>query len=69
MSYSLNSKAYRVLNKHSKKIEETYYDTFNDNYVKKLKKTEGSVEEIFPKFGQATIPISNLFEQYMLLFD
>ncbi|XP_052627139.1 uncharacterized protein LOC128133664 [Lactuca sativa] len=62
-------KAYRVLSKSSKKIEETYYVTFDDNYVKKLKATEGSVEEIFPISGQVTIPISNLFEQYMLLFE
>ena len=69
LGYSLTSKAYRVLNKRLMKIEETYYVTFDDNYVKKLKTTEGSVEEIFPKSGQVTVPISNLCEQCMLLFD
>ena len=69
LGYSLNSNAYTVLNKHSKKIEETYYVTFDDNYVKKLKATEGAMQEIFPQFGQVTVPISNLFVQYMLLFD
>ena len=65
----MNSKAYRVLNKRSKKIEETYYVTFDDSYVKKLKTPEGAMQEIFPKSSQVTMPISNLFEQYMLLFD
>ena len=65
----MTSKEYRVLNKRSKKIEETYYVTFDDNYVKKLKTTEGLLEEIFPISGQVTVPISNLFEQYMLLSD
>ena len=36
LGYSLTSKEYRVLNKRSKKIEETYYVTFDDDYVKKL---------------------------------
>mgnify|MGYP001546459011 CR=1 FL=1 len=27
------------------------------------------MEEIFPQTGQVTAPISNLFEEYMLLFD
>ena len=35
LGYSLTSKAYRILNKKSKKIEETYYFTFNDNYLMK----------------------------------
>ena len=65
----MHSKAYRVLKKRSKKIEETYYVTFDDSYVKKLKTTEGAMQEIFPKTSQVTVPISNLFEQYMFLFD
>ena len=36
---------------------------------KKLKKTEGFMEEIFPISDHVTVPISNLFEMYMLLFD
>ena len=69
LGYSLNSKAYRVLNKRSKKIEETYYVTFDDSYVKKLKATDDASQDIFPKNGQVTISISNLFDQFMLLFD
>ena len=69
LGYSLTSKAYRILNKCSKKIEETYYVTFDDDYVKKLQSYKGPTEEIFPKLGQVSVPISNLFEEYMLLFD
>nr|AGM34082.1 hypothetical protein [Lactuca sativa] len=69
LGYSLHSKVYRVLNKHSKKIEQTYYVTFDDSYVKKMKTTEGALQEIFPKTSHVTAPISNLFEQYMLLSD
>ena len=47
LGYSLTSKAYWVLNKRSRKIEETYYVTFDDNYVKKLKATEEAIGEIF----------------------
>ena len=35
MGYSLTLKAYRVLNKNSRKIEETYYVTNDDSYLKK----------------------------------
>ena len=27
------------------------------------------MKEIFPKSGQVSVPLSNLFEEYMLLFD
>ena len=27
------------------------------------------MNEIFPKIGQVSVPLSNLFEEYMLLFD
>ena len=46
LGYSLTSKAYRVLNQRSKKIEETYYVTFDDNYLKKYQKNDRSSEEI-----------------------
>lgn len=59
--YSLTSKAYRVLNKRSKKIEETYYVSFDDNYVKKLTSSKEPIDEIFPQTGQVSIPISNFF--------
>ena len=69
LGYSLTSKAYRVLNKRSKRIEETYYVTFDDNYMKKVQRSESDLGEIFPESGQVSVPISNLFEEYMRLFD
>lgn len=67
--YSLTSKAYRVLNKRSRKIEETYYVTFDDSNVKKLKASEDTVGEIFSQTGQVTASIANLFEKFVELFD
>ena len=67
--YSLTSKAYRVLNEISKKLEETYYVRFDDNYMKKFQSREGSIEEIFPVTGKVIAPTYNMFEEYMLLFD
>ena len=47
LGYSLTSKAYRVLNKYSKRIEETYYVIFDDNYMKKVQLSEISWEKYF----------------------
>ena len=69
LGYSLTSKAIRVLNKRSKRIEETYYVTFDDNYVKKLKLTGEVIGEIFFQTGQVTVSIANFFDQFMDLFD
>ena len=69
LGYLLTSKAYRILNKHSKKIEETYYVTFDDDYVKKLQSNKGPIGEIFLASGRFSVPISNLFEEFILLFD
>ena len=69
LGYSLTSKAYRVLNKRSKRLEETYYVTFDDNYVKKIQSTDRTTLEIFPETGLVSTPISNLFEEYTRLFD
>ncbi|XP_052626769.1 uncharacterized protein LOC128133398 [Lactuca sativa] len=43
--------------------------SFDDNYVKKLTSSKEPMDEIFPQTGQVTIPISNLFEEYVKLFD
>ena len=34
-----------------------------------MKTIEDALQEIFPKNGQVTTSISNIFEQYLLLFD
>ena len=66
---SLTSKAYRVLNKSSKKIEETYYVMFYDSYLKRIQMNESQIKEIFPKACPTVIPVSNLYEEFILLFD
>nr|KAJ0203047.1 hypothetical protein LSAT_V11C500252350 [Lactuca sativa] len=58
LGYSLSSKAYR-----------TYYVTFDDNYMQKVQRTESALGDIFPESGQVSVPISNLFEEYIRLFD
>ena len=69
LGYSLTSKAYRVLNKRSKKIKETYYMSFDHIYMKKLTSSKETMDEIFPQTGQVSIHICNLFEEYVKLFD
>lgn len=67
--YSLTSKAYRVLNKKSKKIQETYYVMFDDNYMKKCQKRDCQSEEIFQSTNSKTTPLMNLYEDFLNLFD
>ncbi|KAI3515995.1 hypothetical protein L1887_14902 [Cichorium endivia] len=69
LGYSLSSKAYRVLNKRSRKIEETYYVTFDDKYNSRGQHPEKQLKEIFPESNQVTIPLMNLYEVFMNLFD
>ena len=53
----------------SKTIEETYYVTFDDNYLKKFQKNDSPSKEIFPKTNFATIPLSNIYEEFLNLFE
>ncbi|XP_042753226.1 uncharacterized protein LOC122195409 [Lactuca sativa] len=69
LGYSLTLKAYRVLNKRSKKIEESYYVTFDDKYMKKYQKEDCQSEEIFPSANSTTIPLMNLYEEVLNFFD
>ncbi|XP_023742939.1 uncharacterized protein LOC111891079 [Lactuca sativa] len=48
LGYSLTLKAYQILNKISKGIEETYYVAFDGTYLKKYQKVDSRSEEIFP---------------------
>ncbi|XP_052620068.1 uncharacterized protein LOC128126361 [Lactuca sativa] len=41
----------------------------SESYVKKLRATKDASQDIFPQNGKVTISISNLFDQFMLLFD
>ena len=37
--------------------------------MKKVQRSEYDLGEIFPESGQISVPISNLFEEYIRLFD
>ncbi|KAI3767848.1 hypothetical protein L2E82_18277 [Cichorium intybus] len=69
LGYSLTSKAYRVLNKRSRKIEETYYITFDDRYNSRAKHISTKTEDIFPESNTFTIPLMDLYEEFLNLFD
>ena len=69
LGYSLTSKAYRFLNKKSKKIEEMYYVTFDNSYLKKYQTSDRQSEETIPVTNPMTTPLSNLHEELMNLFD
>ena len=50
-------------------MEETYYVTINDNYLKRFPLTANQSKEIFPQPNQATTPLDNLYDEFILLFD
>ncbi|KAI3510080.1 hypothetical protein L1887_25607 [Cichorium endivia] len=64
-----NVKFFHVLNKRSRKIEETYYVTFDDKYTSRAQNKENQSAEIFPESNQTTTPLMNLYEEFMNLFD
>jgi len=66
---SLTSKAYRVLNKRSRKIEETYYVTFDELYQSRHSYLTDTSAEIFPEGNLLTTPLLNLYEEFLNLFD
>ena len=49
LGYSLHSKAYRVLNKRTKVIEENFDVTFDEDYMRKNKTEQIETNTIFPK--------------------
>jgi len=69
LGYSLTSKAYRVLNKRSRKIEETYYVTFDELYQSRSQAPNETTAEIFLEGNTLTTPLLNLYEEFLNLFD
>lgn len=69
LGYSLMSKEYRVLNKKSKKIEESYYVKFYDKYIKSFQKNDVQHAKIFPSSCSKTIPLMPLYDAFVNLFD
>ena len=50
-------------------MEETYYCTFDDSYLRKYQKNDSQSKEIFHKSNPAAIPFSNPYEEFKNLFD
>ena len=69
MGNSLTSKAYRVLNKKSRRIEETYYVIVDDINLNKYQKANCQFEEVFPSANLMTITLSFLYEEFPSLFN
>lgn len=70
LEYSLTSKSFTVLNKKCKKIEESYYVTFD---VKCFKNSQQKMvvqsDEIFPSSCSQSNPLMTLYEDFQELFD
>lgn len=66
----MTSKAFRVLNKKSKKIEENYYVTFDDKFFKNSQQNSNvQSDEIFPSSNSQNCPLMTLYEEFLNLFD
>ena len=65
--YSINPVAYRVLNKRTRKTNETFNLTFDDHYVKRVKKSFGQKPIITEMNDESQITNSLDFD-YDLIF-
>ncbi|KAI3700034.1 hypothetical protein L2E82_44648 [Cichorium intybus] len=68
LGYSQNSKAFRVMNKRTHKIEETFNLSFDDYYIKKSQHPF-PMSFIFPKPAMDALAILTFNENFKLLFD
>ncbi|KAI3503844.1 hypothetical protein L1887_32298 [Cichorium endivia] len=68
LGYSQDSKAYRVMNKRTRRIEETFNLTFDDYYIKKSLHPF-PMTSIFPKPVVDAVPITTFDTDFALLFD
>ncbi|KAI3496684.1 hypothetical protein L1887_39055 [Cichorium endivia] len=68
LGYSQDSKAYRVMNKRTRRIEETFNLTFDDYYIKKSLHPF-PMSSIFPKPAVDVVPITTFDTDFTLLFD
>ncbi|KAI3779341.1 hypothetical protein L2E82_09042 [Cichorium intybus] len=68
LGYSQDSKAYRVMNKRTRKIEETFNLRFDDYYIKKSLHPF-PMSSIFPKPAVDAIQITTFDTDFTLLFD
>ncbi|KAI3493456.1 hypothetical protein L1887_41848 [Cichorium endivia] len=68
LGYYQDSKAYRVMNKRTIRIEETFNLSFDDYYIKKSLHPF-PMSSIFPKPAIDAIPITTFDSDFSLLFD
>ncbi|KAI3510701.1 hypothetical protein L1887_17834 [Cichorium endivia] len=68
LGYSQDSKAYRVMNKRTRRIEETFNLTFDDYYIKKSLHPF-PMTSIFPKPTVDVVLITTFDTDFALLFD
>ncbi|KAI3510741.1 hypothetical protein L1887_17875 [Cichorium endivia] len=68
LGYSQDSKAYRVMNKRNRKIEETFNLSFDDYYIKKSLHPF-PMSSIFPKPTVDALPITTFDTDFSVLFD
>ncbi|KAI3503697.1 hypothetical protein L1887_32146 [Cichorium endivia] len=68
LGYSQDSKAYRVMNKRTRRIEETLNLSFDDYYIKKSLHPF-PMSSIFPKPAVDAVPITTFDTDFSLLFD
>ncbi|KAI3493567.1 hypothetical protein L1887_40767 [Cichorium endivia] len=68
LGYSQDSKAYRAMNKRTRRIEETFNLTFDDYYIKKSLHPFPMLS-IFPKPTVDVVPITTFDTDFALLFD
>ncbi|KAI3510580.1 hypothetical protein L1887_17688 [Cichorium endivia] len=68
LGYSQDSKAYKVMNKRTRKIEETFNLMFDDYYIKKSLHPF-PMSSIFPKPVVDAVPITTFDTDFTLLFD
>ncbi|KAL4564910.1 hypothetical protein LXL04_028986 [Taraxacum kok-saghyz] len=69
LGYSLHSKAYRVLNKRTKVIEEIFDVTFDEDYMRKNKSEQIVKNTIFPENQVDSEPLLNFENDFSLFFD
>ena len=69
LGYSLNAKAFRILNKRTRVIEESYYITFDDKYLKHNKENSFKFESIFPENITDSSPVTTFDEDFIRFFD
>ncbi|KAL4590865.1 hypothetical protein LXL04_003810 [Taraxacum kok-saghyz] len=69
LEYSLHSKAYRVLNKRTKVIEESFYITFDEDYIRKNRSEQIQPNTIFPENQVDSEPLIDFDNDFSLFFD